>query len=76
MRRVGKIATTLSIALIAGLSVSTWTSEASAKQSKRDAAMAKCIQRAERQYPRNDGTQRQQRTAVYKDCMVSAGVHP
>jgi Tfp pilus assembly protein PilE len=76
MRRVGKIAKVVSIALIAGLSASAWTSQVSARETKRDAAMAKCIQRAERQYPRNDGTQRQQRTAVYKDCMVSAGVHP
>lgn len=75
MNRMLKIGMPTSIVLIAGLAVVASAPPVFAKQT-RDAAMATCIQRAEKQYPRNDGTQRQQRTAVYKDCMVSAGHHP
>jgi hypothetical protein len=75
MNRTLNLGTPASIALISGLIAAAWAPQAFAKQT-RDSAMATCIQRAEKQYPRNDGTQRQQRTALYKDCMVSAGHHP
>jgi hypothetical protein len=68
-----KIANVLLIALLAGLSIATWTSQASA--AGRDAAISRCIAAAQRQFPFNTYNQRN-RTFSYKACMHRAGFRP
>jgi hypothetical protein len=70
-----KILCILSIALAAGLSVVTWTSQASA--AGRDAAISRCIAQAQKQYPRagRQGNM-SNRTSSYKACMHAAGFRP
>jgi hypothetical protein len=69
-----KIATVLFIALLAGLSVATWTSQASA--AGRDAAITRCITQAQRQFPTTRRYQTSNRTFSYKACMQRAGFRP
>jgi hypothetical protein len=70
-----KITNMLSIALMAGLSVATWTSQASA--AGRDAAITKCIAKAHKEYPQNDNRYYgKTRTFVYSACMRAAGFPP
>jgi hypothetical protein len=62
----------VSFALISGLSVAPWTSQASA--AGRDAAIAKCTAKAHKQYPQEDNEHYgKSRTFVYKSCMFAAG---
>jgi hypothetical protein len=68
-----KIANVLLIALLAGLSVATWTSQASA--AGRNAAISRCLARAQSQFPRNNYNMRN-RTFAYTACMHSAGFRP
>ncbi len=70
-----KILNSLSIALLAGLSVAAWTSQASA--AGRDAAISRCIAHAQKQYPRagRPGNM-SNRTSSYKACMFAAGFRP
>jgi hypothetical protein len=63
-----KIANALLIALLAGLSVATWTSQASAAGG--DAAITRCITQAQRQFPTNRRYQMSNRTFSYKACMM------
>ena len=70
-----KLTNMLSIALIAGLSVATWASQASA--AGRDAAITRCIAKAHREYPQKDNRYYgKTRTFVYSDCMRAAGFPP
>jgi hypothetical protein len=70
-----KIATTLLLALVAGLSAVTWTSHASA--AGRNAAISRCIAQAQRQFPRAGRRgNMSNRTFSYKACMHSAGFRP
>ena len=69
-----KIASMLLIALLAGLSAATWTSQASA--AGRDEAISRCIAQAKKQYrPGGKGTS-EHRTFLYMACMHSAGFPP
>jgi hypothetical protein len=69
-----KIASMLLIALLAGLSVATWSSQASA--AGRDAAISRCIAQAQRQFPTNRRYDMSNRTFSYKACMHAAGFRP
>jgi hypothetical protein len=70
-----KITSSLLIALLAGLSGATWTSQASA--AGRDEAISRCIAQAKMQYRghRGRGTA-EYRTFSYMACMHSAGFPP
>jgi hypothetical protein len=68
-----KIANVLLIALLAGLSVATWTSQASA--AGRNAAISRCLARAQNQFPSNTYNMRN-RTSACAACMHSAGFRP
>jgi hypothetical protein len=72
-----KAANMLSTVLLAGLSVASLTSGADAQSSRRYAIIEKCIAQAQAQWPdiAQSGNARN-RTAVYKNCMVSAGQRP
>ena len=65
-----KAAHILSTALLVGISVASLASEANAQSSRRNATIERCMARAQAQL--NAGN----RTAVYKNCMVSAGQRP
>ena len=69
-----KIASMLLIALLAGLSVATWSSQASA--AGRDAAILRCIAQAQRQFPTNRRYNMSNRRFSYKACMHAAGFRP
>jgi hypothetical protein len=69
-----KIASMLLIALLAGLSVATWSSQASA--AGRDTAISRCIAQAQRQFPTNRRYNMSNRTFAYKACMHAAGFRP
>jgi hypothetical protein len=70
-----KIASMLLIALLAGLSVATWSSQASAAAG-RDAAITRCIAKAQRQFPTNRRYNMSNRAFSYKACMHAAGFRP
>ena len=63
---------------VTGFLMATSVSLAATKGSAREAAIRKCNAVALKQVPRtNDpGSYRERRTAVWKDCMVSAGQRP
>jgi hypothetical protein len=60
-----RYASTLSLALLVGLSVAASTS-----------AITKCIQRAHARYPRYYAGVGTDRTYVYKACMTNMGLRP
>ena len=65
------------VALALGLSVALVAMQASAQNmTKRDAAISKCSQQAQSQYPDNSITNQSSRAAVYKACMKSMGQRP
>jgi hypothetical protein len=70
-----KIAATLLLAIVAGLSVATWASQASAENARRDTASSKCTSQAQRQFPRARQRMRS-RIASYNACMTAAGFRP
>jgi hypothetical protein len=65
----------LAFAAIAATTIASTVTIASA-QSGRDAAVGRCIQRAQAQFPGNDPTVDRNRTSVYKACMTAAGFTP
>jgi hypothetical protein len=76
-RKVMKTASLLSMALVAGLSVATWTSQATAAVKNaaagRDGAMTRCLLEAKTHYP---GSYRDWDSAQhfsYQSCMHDAG---
>jgi hypothetical protein len=72
-----KIAHMVSIALLAGVSVASLTSQASAAVKDRDAAITSCNARANEQYPDEDNRYSgKARTFVYESCMHDAGQAP
>jgi hypothetical protein len=75
-----KIASTLSVALLAGLSIAMWTSYASAQQPAGwAAAAAKCRAQARAQYPKTSLSPevlRSNRAHLYRACLFSAGYRP
>jgi hypothetical protein len=72
-----KIAFVLSSVLLAGLSVASLTSQASAAVNDRDEAIRSCTARANEQYPEGDNEHYgRTRTLVYESCMHDAGQAP
>jgi hypothetical protein len=74
-----KIAITLSVALVMGLSVATWTSDASAQlPAGYGVAAAKCRAQMQAQYPtaRESQGARSERARAYQACMAALGYHP
>jgi hypothetical protein len=74
-----KIASTLSVALLAGLSVTTWTSHASAQQPSGWAAAARqCRAQMRAQYPtaRESEGMRSARARGYQACLAGLGYRP
>ena len=73
-----KIATLFSVVLAMGLSIATWPSSASAAvrntEASRDAAITRCNAEAYKRYPGKYYDWGNDRDAVYKSCMFSAGV--
>jgi hypothetical protein len=69
---------TLSIVLLAGLSVAIWTSDASAQSPGWAAAAAKCRAQVRAQYPtarESEGT-RSSRARAYQACLAGLGYRP
>jgi hypothetical protein len=65
------------LALLAGLSVTAFASQTLAQDSpQRDAAIAKCIGEAHKQYPGESLDNQNNRTSVYKTCMTREGQRP
>jgi hypothetical protein len=73
-----KIASVLSIALLAGLSVATWTSHASAQLAGWAAAAKKCRAQVRAQYPtaRESEGMRSARGRAYQACLAGLGYRP
>jgi hypothetical protein len=72
-----KIASMLSVALLAGLSVAMWTSQVSAQPAGWAAAAAKCRAQAQSQYPQTSTrSSRSNRGHLYRACMFTAGYRP
>jgi hypothetical protein len=78
-RRNMKIASTLSVAFLAGLSVATWTSLASAQQPPGwAAAAAQCRAQVGSQYPTAEESEgmRSERARAYQACRSASGARP
>jgi hypothetical protein len=73
-----KIVSTLSVALLAGLSVAMWTPDASAQSPGWAAAAAKCRAQLRAQYPtaRESEGMRSNRARGYRACMAGLGYRP
>ena len=61
------------LALPVALSVAALASQASAQET-RDAAITRCTQQAQQQFPNQ--TETDSRAAAYRACMVAAGFQP
>jgi hypothetical protein len=73
-----KIASTLSVAFLAGLSVATWTSLASAQSPGWAAAAAQCRAQVASQYPTAEESEgmRNARARGYQACLAERGYRP
>jgi hypothetical protein len=73
-----KIASTLSVAFLAGLSVATWTSLASAQSPGWAAAAAQCRTQVRSQYPTAEESEgmRSARGRAYQACLFGLGYRP
>jgi hypothetical protein len=74
-----KIASTLSITLLAGISVALWTSDASAQQPPGWAtAAAQCRAQVGSQYPTAEESEgmRGERAKAYRACLFGLGYRP
>jgi hypothetical protein len=73
-----KVASTLSVALLTGLSLAMWTSHASAQSAGWAAAAAKCRAQARAQYPtaRESEGMRSARARSYQACLAGLGYRP
>jgi hypothetical protein len=73
-----KIASTLSVAFLAGLSVATWTSLASAQSPGWAAAAAQCRTQVGNQYPTAEESSgmRSARARAYPACLADLGYRP
>jgi hypothetical protein len=67
----------IAVVLAAGLALTMWVPPVFAQSSRRDAAITRCITKAQRQFPRSGsyGTM-SNRTFAYKACMSAAGFRP
>ena len=65
------------LALLVGLSVTVFAAQAFAQDTaQRDAAIAKCVAEAHKQFPGESQDTQSDRTAAYKACMTKAGQRP
>jgi hypothetical protein len=65
------------VALVIGLSAAAFASQALAQDAARDAAIHKCVNQAQKEWPNaGDDTTMRNRTAVYLACMSAAGQRP
>ena len=66
------------LALMVGLSVTAFASQALAQQAMaaRDAAIAKCVAVAHQQFPGDGMSTQSDRIAAYKACMTKEGQQP
>jgi hypothetical protein len=73
-----KIAGTLSVGFLAGLSVATWTSLASAQSPGWAAAAAQCRAQVGSQYPTAEESEgmRSERAKAYRACLFGLGYRP
>jgi hypothetical protein len=73
-----KIAGTLSVALLAGLSLAMWTSHASGLPAGYAAAAAKCRAQVRSQYPTAGESEgmRSERARAYQACLAGRGYRP
>jgi hypothetical protein len=73
-----RTANMLSIALLAGLLVVTWTSQASAQPKGWAAAAKKCRAQGRAQYPtaRESEGMRSERARAYQACLAGLGYRP
>lgn len=69
-----KISIIFFIVLIAGISIVTSTSQASA--ARRESAITRCVAKAHRQYPKIYYDWGKTRNYVYEACMFNAGFPP
>jgi hypothetical protein len=68
---------TILIALAIGLSTVAFASQASAQDAARDAAIHKCVNQAQKEWPNGgEDTTMRNRTAAYLACMSAAGQRP
>jgi hypothetical protein len=76
-RKVMKTAGLLSMALVAGLSVATWTSQATATVKNaaagREAAITRCLSEAHKHYPGSYRDWDTAQNASYQSCMRDSG---
>jgi hypothetical protein len=72
-----KTTAVISIALLTAVSAVAWSSQAPAQRGGRDAAISRCIAKAQGRYPRAGryGTMTN-RTYTYRACMHAAGYPP
>ena len=72
-----QIAKTLAMVALIGAGAAAFTSNATAQDAARDAAIHKCIIEAQARFPNvsDDNTMRA-RTDVYRSCMTAAGQAP
>jgi hypothetical protein len=72
-----KTAGLLSMVLVAGLSVATWTSQATAAANNaaagREATMTRCLSEAHRHYPGSYRDWDNAQNSSYRSCMHDAG---
>ena len=65
------------LALLVGLSVTAFASQALAQDSpQRDAAIGKCVAEAHKQFPGDSMSTQSDRIAAYKACMTGEGQRP
>ena len=64
------------LALMVGLSVTAFASQALAQMAARDAAIAKCVAVAHQQFPGDGMSTQSDRVAAYKACMTKEGQQP
>jgi hypothetical protein len=71
------IVSKLAVAVLAGLFVANFSSQAPAQDAARDAAIHKCILEAQTRHPdiSNPSNQRN-RTDAYRSCMAAMGMAP
>ena len=64
------------LALLIGISIASFASQVFAQDAQRDAAIAKCIAEAHKQFPQESLQLQGDRIAAYKACMTREGQRP
>ena len=72
-----RIISTFALAALAGLSIVSFATQASAQDAVRSAAIHKCVNEAQARFPNvGEETTMRARTDVYRACMAAAGQAP